>query len=211
MDNIPLYVKIGSILGIATAAVTLILNTQKLWSTIRSFGIGLYKSILKWEVAFSYWRLWNQYHPSCEITKFGDLEITQVQNNFYYDHQLRLDIEVRFTNNDCRYSTPIEDSSVILSVLNKGKGRDKAPYYLRRISQTVIESPSGEESIRGLPSGKSMVVRYTLGGDVLGKPLLNDVTFCKVISTGEACVEGTHTFNKLKAMPSKFLVKVIRK
>jgi hypothetical protein len=208
MDIVPLYVKLGSILGIVSTVVVLVLNLQTLINIFRSFGIWSYKQIRCFKILIRDWRFWKQYRPSCLVEKVGDLEIKKVTNNFYADYRCLLEMDVRYTSNDSRYTTSIDLSAIKIKVFNNGRGRDKAPYWMHRIEQSIIEQPQdiGRNLSIGLPSGKSILVRYKLSGEVLGHPLLNESALCRVITIGEAVVHGVSHFKKLKTTNPKFSV-----
>ena len=220
MDSVSPYITIGSIiLNIILVIVLLILYSQQFTHTIRSFVVWLYKWLMERPMAFNQWLWSGKYRPSCEIVKVGELEITEIHDHYYLKYQMQLVIDVKYTSNDYRFPTSMDCTTILLDVLNTGKDRDKTPYRLHRSAHFWrIEPP--DEIEEGcfpevplqwdLPSNEYRIIRYTLRGEEMAEPLLDDSTFCKIIAIGEAQVERIRKIRQLKT-GNKFPVKVVKK
>jgi len=160
-------------------------------------------------------RWWKQYHPSCEISRIGMLRITKPSNRYH----MKLKIEVRYISRDNRHGTNMDITSVNLDVYNMGKGRDSKPYRLGRSLFPLQISPLGEDSDGGfdviheiweLPSGGSVVIRYTFEGFIDALPLVGTSTLCKIVDIGKAKIEGITESRPLE-IDDKFSVVVDKK
>ncbi len=159
---------------------------------------------------FREWRLWKQYHPSCEVVKTSKLWITKPSDRYY----MRLKIEVKYASRDNRYKTSIDITSVDLDVYNNGKGRDSKPYRLCRSLHPLQISPVEEDSdgwfpvindVWSLPSKGNVVVRYTFENLINAPPLVGTSTLCKIVNIGKAKIEGISESRRL-GVDNKFSV-----
>lgn len=214
MDTVPSYVQIGAILGIVSSFVLLILHFKELVDTIRSFLKWFY-GWLKWRwVLFRQWRWWRKYRPSFNLANVGRLKITEVNGTYH----MELKIEVKYTSNDSRYPTRMDCSTLLLDVLNTGKGRDKAPYRLHNTQFAWRTSPPDESEEGGfpavnpfwnLPCNAEWIIRYTFIGQMEVLPLVGETTFCKIVTIGKASIERVPSGKDL-GVGDKFLVEIMK-
>ncbi len=75
MNSVPLYVLIGSILGIISAIVLLILHASEVIFIIRSFLRLLYVWVKEAPRVFRKWLWWRKYRPSWRIASWGTVKV----------------------------------------------------------------------------------------------------------------------------------------
>lgn len=203
---------IGSIFGIISAIVLLILHASEVISIIRSFWGSLYVWVKGAPQVLREWWWWKKYCPSCEIIQTSKLWIKKPSNKYY----MRLKIDVRYTSRDSRYDTLMDINDLFLDVYNTGTGRDSKPYRLYRSIGSLKIHPIEEEGegwfpvindIWSLPSGGNVVVRHTFEGFIDATPLVGTSASCKIVTLGEATVKEVVGSGQLK-VGGKFLVSV---
>lgn len=212
MDSVPLYVLIGSILGIVSGIVLLILHVPQLVTTIRSFINWTYRWAKWCRVMFREWRWWKRYRPTCEIVKIGNLIIIKSDD----EYTMALKIDIKYQSRDIRFDTQMDISAILLDVYNTGKGRDSKPYRLSPDNWTLKIHPIEEDNDGGfpvmayvwkLPRRESVVLKYTFRGRIRARPLVDISTSCQIIDIGRARVEEITGSRQLK-VPDKFEAKV---
>ena len=164
---------------------------------------------------FREWRWWKQYHPSCEIIKIGELQISKFNNEYH----MELKIEVRYTSRDNRHDTRMDISTILLDVYNTGKGRDSRPYRLVADNWTLKIHPIEEDNEGGfpvighvwtLPCEEIVILRYTFRGLIDALPLVDNSADCEIVAIGKAKVERVPRSKELK-VDGKFPIMVDKK
>ncbi len=131
MDSVttPVYIIIGSILGIISALVLTILHLPQFISVIRSFSKWLHNWLKERPGRFNRWRWWRQYRPSWKIANYGELKITKMGDK--YDLSVQVEIEYKNINN--KYRVNFYDGYIHAYLYHEGKGWEGQPYFYPKV------------------------------------------------------------------------------
>ncbi len=82
MNSTPLYIIIGSILGIISGLVLSILHSQEVIRLIRLYVARFFKWLARRSTVIREWYWWKKYRPSWEIAALREVKIKSVGKGF---------------------------------------------------------------------------------------------------------------------------------
>ncbi len=191
MDSVttPIYIIIGSILGIISAFVLTILHLPQFVSVIRSFLKWLHSWLRERSRRFNTWRWWRQYRPSWEIANYGELKITKVGDKY----DLSVQVEIEYKNRNDKYKVNFYGGYIYAYLCHEGKGWEGQPYYLSKSSDMArTVNPSISEH-----------VVYSFHNDMSIKPLIKETAICKIMGYIWGRIEEDTPYEGLEGLGGK--------
>ncbi len=179
MNSTPLYIIIGSILGMIATVALLILHLPQIIHIIGSAVVRSFKWLIWRPTMIKRWYWWKKYRPSWRIAEWGEVKITHIAaEQFQIELPLHLELESR---ND-KYNSVIEPYGVRLFMYHLGKGWEKQPY---RLGGKLIDPAFGQFKLK---AKDSVLVAFICNIVVSTKPIFADTVTCKVFSNTRATI-----------------------
>lgn len=172
MESPPLYIVIGSILGILSSFVLLILHFPVVANRIKSFVTWLWRWLLWRPIAIRRWRWWRQYRPSWRIANWGEVKIYHEEGRFRLE--VPISLELRSRNN--RYNTVVNLYGIGLDMYHAGKGWEKKPH---RLSGRLINLNDSDFEIA---PRDSVIAEFICETTISERPLVRNTVTCKMFN-----------------------------
>ena len=202
MDSTPIYVVIGSILGIVSAVIISIWHFPQVIGIIKSFFRWLPKQIRICISKYNKWRWWRPYRPSLRLISKKDLEIKFDGQRYH----LTLEVTLECKNNSDRYMIS-GYTFYRIRLHHKGKGWERRPYEL--------EIKDTNPHISNLKQRDSRPVILIFECVMSEKPIFGKTTICEFRGNPTAHIESSPSIplegKMKKKWPGKFKVNVIWK
>jgi hypothetical protein len=169
MESTPLYVTIGSVLGIISSIILLILHLQQVIQIIRTSCKWIQNWIISRLYKFNRWRWWRKCRPSLKIVSNNDLVIKSDGISYH----IELVLTTKCINHNTKYRLDYDTFSII-EIHHKGKGWEKKPYQL----PYAVGSGPGS---RTLQPGADETMNHLFANKIPVKPLIGKTAVCKTI------------------------------
>jgi hypothetical protein len=180
MDIVPLYL-IGSILGILSSIVLLILHFPEVLDKVKKGARWLLKRLLGLPKMIKGWWWWRQCQPTWQIVKHGDIRITKKSGTEISDFYIEVPVTINYFNRDRRCDLKI-DRTPLLLLHHMGRGKEGSPFELHDHSR-------GIHLIKPFDSHQ---IDYLFNLRVEIEPQLKEKADCKVVDKGDAWI-STHS------------------
>lgn len=183
----PIYIIIGSILGILSAIVLIILHLPEFVNVIRSFLKWLCSWLRARPMRFNQWRYWRRFRLHYSVKNISPLSIEQIDDAY----KMSISISLQYQNIDDLRDMWLycDDMSLKLS----------SP-HLKRAESYVLTYESGVK-VRHILHHRLDKVDYTLSAHSSYKPILADIARCEKIYLGTVSLNNIRRALTAKSFP----------